>query len=199
MGLVLPDEKLEPVDGEEQLHQKRTAKGDYSRKLNDLFKSACTQLKKQGYAEIKPVVINIKTGVILSEIDAESYHRELWCTLGIFGAFHMGTVYARGQEKEFWNKLDIATNVSIGQSPLRDRMQIVTIKPECADAVDRKEFVTAVADKLKSNYADWYYEKTGIRDVEAIGITRHNDPDQPIPPKQYRQDMDAIVQKLTGK
>ena len=198
MELVLPDEKLEPVNGEEQIHQKRTAAGDYSRKLNDLFKSACTQLKKQGYAEIKPVVINIKTGVILSEIDAESYHRELRCTLGIFGAFHMGIVYARGQEKEFWNKLDIATNVSIGQSPLRDRMQIVTIKPECADAVDRKEFVTAVADKLKSNYADWYYEKTGIKDVEAIGITRHNDPDKLIPPKQYRQDVDAIVQNLVG-
>ena len=74
----------------------------------------------------------------------------------------------------------------------------MTIKPECADAVNRKEFVTAVADKLKSNYADWYYEKTGIRDVEAIGIIRH-DPDKPIPPKQYRQDMDAMVRKLTGR
>ena len=156
-------------------------------------------MKKQGYAEIKPVVINIKTGEVLSEIDAEKYHRILRCTLGLFSAFHLGTVYARGQEKDFWEKLDIATATSMGQSPLRDRMQIVTIKPECADAVDRKEFVTAVADKLKSNYVDWYYEKTGIRDVEAIGITRHNDPDKPIPPKQYRQDMDAMVRKLTGK
>lgn len=121
------------------------------------------------------------------------------CTLGIFGAFHMGIVYARGQEKEFWQKLDIATDVSMGQSPLRDRMQIVTIKPECADTVNRTEFLTAVADTLKSNYADWHYKKTGIRDVEAIGITRHNDPDKPIPPKQYRQDMDAMVRKLAGK
>lgn len=199
MGLVLPNENPEPVAEEEQLHQKRTAAGDYSRKLNDLFKSACTQLKKQGYAEIKPVVINTKTREVLSETDAENYHQELRCTLGIFGAFHLGIVYARGQEKEFWQKLDIATEVSIGQSPLRDRMQIVTIKPECADAVDRKEFVTAVADKLKANYADWYYEKTGIRDVEAIGITRHNDPNEPIPPAQYREELDAILQKLTGK
>jgi len=45
----------------------------------------------------------------------------------------------------------MATATSMGQYPLRDRMQIVTIKPECADAVDRKEFVIAVADKLKSN------------------------------------------------
>jgi len=75
MGLVLLNENPEPVDEEEQSHQKRTAAGDYSRKLNDLFKSACTQLKKQGYAEIKPVVINIKTGEVLSEIDADKYHR----------------------------------------------------------------------------------------------------------------------------
>lgn len=52
IGLVLPDEDSEPADEEAQLHQKRTAVGDYIRKLNDLFKSACTQLKKQGYAEI---------------------------------------------------------------------------------------------------------------------------------------------------
>lgn len=68
MGLVLPNENSEPVGEEEQLHQRRTAAGDYTRKLNDLFKSACAQLKKQGYAEIKPVVINTKTCEILSEI-----------------------------------------------------------------------------------------------------------------------------------
>jgi len=199
MGLVLPNENSAPVGEEEQPHQQRTAAGDYARKLNDLFKSACAQLKKQGYAEIKPVVINTKTCEILSEIDAECYHRELRCTLGIFGAFHLGAIYARGQEKEFWKKLDVATAVSIGQCPLRDQMQIVTIRPECADAVDRKEFLTLVADKLKTNYADWYYEKTGIREVEGVGITRHNDPDELIPPKQYRRDMDDILQKLIRK
>lgn len=198
MGLVLPDENSAPV-GEEQPHQKRTAAGDYAKKLNGLFKSACAQLKKQGYAEIKPVVINTKTRETLSEIDAEKYHRELRCTLGIFGAFHVGVIYARGQEKEFWKKLDIATAVSIGQSPLRDQMQIVTIRPECAEVVDRNEFLNLVADNLKINYADWYYEKTGIKDTEAVGVSRHNNPDEPIPPKQYRQDMDDILQKLIRK
>ena len=199
MGLVLSNENSAPVGEEEQPHQRRTAAGDYGRKLNNLFKSACAQLKKQGYAEIKPVVINTKTYEILSEIDAECYHRELRCTLGIFGAFHLGAIYARGQEKEFWKKLDIATAVSMGQSPLRDRMQIVTIRPECADVVDRKEFLTLIADKLKTNYADWYYEKTGIREAEGVGITRHNDSNELIPPKQYRRDMDDILQKLIRK
>ena len=122
MGLVLPDEDSEPLDEEGQLHQKRTAAGDYVRKLNDLFKSACTQLKKQGYADIKPVVINIKTCEILSEVNADKYRQQLRCTLGLFSAFHLGTIYARGQEKQFWEKLDMATATSMGQYPLRDRM-----------------------------------------------------------------------------
>jgi len=47
MGLVLPNENSAPVGEEEQPHQQRTAAGDYARKLNDLFKSACAQLRSR--------------------------------------------------------------------------------------------------------------------------------------------------------
>ena len=109
-----PSATLE-IDCEEEEnfeHIKRQPKDDYRRKLNSLLDSACEQLRKKGYAEINSVVANPKTKYVLSEQEFQKFN-EIWKnTLGLFGAFHIGVIYQRRQEKEFWQSLNYATETN---------------------------------------------------------------------------------------
>ncbi len=92
------DSQEEYIDDDIRFHIKRTAWGDYFRKLNDLFKSACTQLEKKDTAKIKAVVANPETGYILTEKETEEFNRIWISSLEAFGAYDM----ADGEIVETW-------------------------------------------------------------------------------------------------
>ena len=191
-----PSATLE-IDCEEEEnfeHIKRQPKDDYRRKLNSLLDSACEQLRKKGYAEINSVVANPKTKYVLSEQEFQKFN-EIWKnTLGLFGAFHIGVIYQRRQEKEFWQSLNYATetNEILHQEPLRKLMQISSIKPEVAKNVDRQAFLYGIRDALISNYISWYQQKTS----PGIGICRNSDLNSPSPPEIYKNDLSLFLKPL---
>ena len=191
-----PSATLE-IDCEEEEnfeHIKRQPKDDYRRKLNSLLDSACEQLRKKGYAEINSVVANPKTKYVLSEQEFQKFN-EIWKnTLGLFGAFHIGVIYQRRQEKEFWQSLNYATetNEILHQAPLRKLMQIASIKSEVAESVDRLAYLYGIRDTLIANYISWYQQKTS----PGIGICRNSDLNSPIPPEIYKNDLNFFLKPL---
>ena len=187
----------EYVDDDKRFHIKRSAWGDYFRKLNDLFKSACTQLEKKDAAKIMAVVANPETGYILTEKETEEFKRIWKSSLEVFGAYDIRVIYKWHQEKEFWDHLDSMTwsNKTLPHPPLRKMIELDIINPQFQDCIDQKAFLKTISDVLKNNYAKWYDKWSSEQNSHGIG-QRRSGPNAPLSVEEYNRGMDELIESL---
>lgn len=162
------------------MHKLKTdAYWDFCQKQYSLLESVFTQLKKKKSLEIIQVLVDQNSGEELSAADTALYEEIFNAVLENYHAKHIVNIYKRHLERDFWRDVDRETRMTMGRGGLVKRYKILEIVRADAETVSAEKYLTAVAEKLCSNYA--------VRKAGAIGSRS---------PERYQAEMQQILEAL---